>query len=161
MMEGDKPLLDVCASPHFLSAAHQDANPSGPNVLKQSKLLRIAVEILNEGNFVFGHTTIYQLFLEVVIDGEASAKMRRRGKIAENQLGRTLSGILFPNLKYLVGSFVHLAVGMIASPRIEKTQVECAFAPFRGDLQHVVFLRIDAAIPQCFRTFRQSRDEFL
>ena len=112
---------------------------------------------MNERDFAGGDASSEQLRTNIVVDIESFRI--GRGKVAKDELSRTLILSRVPNLDDAGDGKINLGLLVRHGAGIDEPHVERSFSTFARDLQHVVHRRVNALLFQPFSSFRQSSDE--
>ena len=77
VMQGNQPVLYVCAGSHFCGTAHQDTHLSGTDFGKQLLLFHFRIRVMNKGNLLCRNAPVNQLLTDVFIYAEFIFRLLR------------------------------------------------------------------------------------
>ena len=158
MMEGNEPVLDICACPQLWRRSKEDAHFPGTHLCEQFRFFCLCTCFMDKSNFLPGDTFCHQLFPHVIIYIK-SAVILRCGKVAENKLGRTVLCGFLPDVKGIFYTAVYLAVREIREHIVDEPLIQGALSSVIGDLEHVVLTRLHQAGAHHLRPVSKGTDQ--
>ena len=158
MVQGDEPVLHICAGAELGRGPHQDPYLAGADFGKQFLLSGLCVGLMDKGDFLLRDALCDELFADVIVDVEGSVALGC-GEVTEAELGGPILFRVLPDPEHVLDTAVDLALRIIRQHGIDQALIQSALSPVVGDLEHVVLCGLDLSGTDGLRTVSKGRDK--